>query len=806
MRLIIDKQVVEDFDINTDVAITFEIASVTDIDKEKTGGTKTIKIPITPQARRMFGFSEDLHSTTFFNQGKDVTQEDHTAIIDDDDIIIIAGTPMLQKSDTRVLGSGYYNISIIGSGKEWSVSAVINALSKTGLVLDQIFSEQMIIDSWKGEDTLVRWLPVVRAPFQYREDNETKHRKMNIWDYHPFINVKALFLQIFKDAGYDIDSRFIENGNLDELYISGFLNRADVEETKKEWDFKAAPFRDYSKNVSAVTLTIGSGSTLAKIVDTADSEEVDEYVDEDGFDAVAYADDAFDNSGSFFIDPSGSCYFKPNKDVSLGFSVEIQFMTSAAYFNGPSPTGLRHVFSKGFDKATLTTSAGDQTIMRPQFDDFIGTEIVRGRKKVDIPDQYKGKFIIVELPDYKEENYRDWIIVVESPGIDLFRFDIEGKYTIVQSNPWTSRIIISNFSYERLNASMIIYEALEQVDSVFKYEFPVEKRTANIPFYFNKLIFEKSDNTPVDFTYYSTTSIAPIFSPTGIGLGDEITPDLILPNEIKQSSFLKAIKQLFNLNLYTDTFKKKVFVEPRDDFYSGPVIDWSEKIDLSKPIEIEELGADINRIFSIGYKEADYSVKKFNEDNKTIFGRYDTTILNKFAKTEENVHQNEMFSPSVVKAGSYPPAVDAKLLHVNDDGNDLVVNFDTRIVKYKGVKDLPTGQLLEFPAESAQYPLVVFSDQDENVNLCYEDRNGNTGLHKYYDNNVKMYNKSKRIACYMHLKPVDIEPFAKLNLLKQDFRARFKLMIDGEYVYCNLESISDYKKWRSTKCVFVKRV
>jgi len=229
-------------------------------------------------------------------------------------------------------------------------------------------------------------------------------------------------------------------------------------------------------------------------------------------------------------------------------------------------------------------------------------------------------------------------------------------------------------------------------------------------------------------------------------------------------------------------------------------------MDLSKPIVIEELGANIGRIFSIGYGEPDYTTEKFNEENKTELGTYSEKILNLFAKPESSKHTNEMFHSSVVRSGAYPPAVSAKLLHVNDDSdNNLVVNPGTRVVRYLGVEYLQSGETLEYPAEATQYPVVAFAS--DGVNLGFEDRNGIDGLHKYYDKNIKMYNKSKRITCYLHLKSIDVEPFAKLNPLKQDFRAKFRLMIDNEYVTCNLEDISDFRNGeRSTKCVFVKRV
>jgi len=169
--------------------------------------------------------------------------------------------------------------------------------------------------------------------------------------------------------------------------------------------------------------------------------------------------------------------------------------------------------------------------------------------------------------------------------------------------------------------------------------------------------------------------------------------------------------------------------------------------------------------------------------------------------------ENQLFAPSIIKDGSYTKAKSAQLLHVLDkdmklsedeEENDMVVNFDTRIVRFEGIKDLKQGESLEFPFQHSKYPLVSFTD------LCFEDRDGKKGLHQYYDENIKLYNKSRRITCYLHLRMTDIDPFARLNSLKEDFRAIFIITINNEKNHCYLQSIEYQGEGRTSKCVFVK--
>ena len=811
MRLNIDNVTVQDFDVNTDVAITFSIASITDIDKERTGFTKTIKVPITPETRGIFGFPEDVHSITFFNQ------EDHKAIIDDDDVILIAGSAVLIKSETNVLGAGYYNINIIGAGKKWAVDAATRMMSDVNIHFGQIFSEQAIVNSWQGQNALLRWLPIVRAPFSYVENRETITRPMNMWDYHPFFNAKIVFLQIFKDAGYEVQSQFISSGGLDELYFSGFLNRSDVEEQKKEWDFFAGRFQHVELPNSTNPIKIGIDSSSVQdisIVDTSDP-NASISIMEDYEEVIRYVDEAFENSG---IVRSGvfvkrECYFECPKDVTMGFRITVKYSTQVKYRDlnaDPTPNPPLKGVAFYYSKIRYGDRQGVDIQRTIGVASLIGSEIEPTREAYGVRHfKVDGNFI-AETPSY---NGQDWYLLVRKTAVGVSPVDkvyrITDRYTVISIstagyNPeWQLSVMRG---YRTIGTRINLFEALNEITPEVTFDIVAQRIPAG-KYYFDQLIFEKSisDPTPINFIYGVGTNITPIFPLTGIGVGEEITTELVMSKQVNQSTFLRAVKQMFNFNLYTDAFKNIVFVEPRDDFYSGPIIDWSDKIDLSKPIVIEELGADIGRIFSVGYGEPDYTVEKFNEDNNTTLGTFNEKILNLFAKPETDTHENEMFHPSIVRPGAYPQASSIKLLHANDSDNELVANPDTRIVKYLGTEQLPTGETLEFPAETTQYPVVAFSS--DGVNLCFEDRNGVTGLHQYYDKNIRMYNKSKRITAHLHLKSVDIEPFAKLNPLKQDFRAKFKLKIDEEYVFCNLESIVDFKNGeRSTKCVFVKRV
>ena len=109
----------------------------------------------------------------------------------------------------------------------------------------------------------------------------------------------------------------------------------------------------------------------------------------------------------------------------------------------------------------------------------------------------------------------------------------------------------------------------------------------------------------------------------------------------------------------------------------------------------------------------------------------------------------------------------------------------------------------------AEYPQIAFHHTGTDpFTLCFEDRDGLPGLHTYYDSTIELYNNGKRITAYLDLTAEEVEPFMLPHSLIQDFRALFRLRINGENVLCRLEEIVDYQPQHTgpTKCIFVTNI
>lgn len=104
-----------------------------------------------------------------------------------------------------------------------------------------------------------------------------------------------------------------------------------------------------------------------------------------------------------------------------------------------------------------------------------------------------------------------------------------------------------------------------------------------------------------------------------IGYNETLIINDTLPLGIFQRDFFLSICKMFNLYVYEDQWdSKKIIIKPYIDFYDGSFIDWSNKIDRSKPIGIKPMSEINARYFAFKYKSDndfynDNYKKKFNE-------------------------------------------------------------------------------------------------------------------------------------------------------------------------------------------------
>jgi len=154
-------------------------------------------------------------------------------------------------------------------------------------------------------------------------------------------------------------------------------------------------------------------------------------------------------------------------------------------------------------------------------------------------------------------------------------------------------------------------------------------------------------NSGVDINYelvYSAGSGFTLLSSTAelieAGIGDTVDMNVNLPKNYLQKDFISSIVKLFNLYIFEDPLNDKVLqIKPFVDFYSGAAsVDWSLKLDRSKPIRIKPMSELNARYYEFNFKDdsdyySDLYKKRYNQSYGSL--TYDSEY--EFAKEVEKV-------------------------------------------------------------------------------------------------------------------------------------------------------------------------
>lgn len=282
---------------------------------------------------------------------------------------------------------------------------------------------------------------------------------------------------------------------------------------------------------------------------------------------------------------------------------------------------------------------------------------------------------------------------------------------------------------------------------------------------------------------------APLTDGSNIGVGDFL-PDM------KQIDLIKAVTQMFNLYHVTDERSKTVEFLTRDEFYKNisEADDWTDNVDYSKSIEIEQLDRNLARELEFKYiydSNDDFQVA-FRDDYGVTYADYTETLDNEFLKDSKTV-ADIPFAPSFGSGtidqpdGSY---IDIPYIKTNYNTGGDPIEVQNRILVYGGLVDLdwtfesssktqlPYSYFTKLSSDFSDLSLSFRSYKNLSRAIRTEDR----GLfERFYANQVRMFNEGRLVTMYLKLSPLDI-----LNL---DFRK--PKLIDGVYYYLN--KIEDYK-------------
>jgi hypothetical protein len=293
-------------------------------------------------------------------------------------------------------------------------------------------------------------------------------------------------------------------------------------------------------------------------------------------------------------------------------------------------------------------------------------------------------------------------------------------------------------------------------------------------------------------------------------------------SNIKQKDFLTSIVRMFNLFIEPSRDGSNSFIiEPRDDYYRkyGSDLDWSNKIDLSKPIDSQITSNIQNRTQYFSHKpDKDFYNSLYTQTTNTVFGEYKYEFDNEFTTGETKIETIFSATPNNLLANSSQMVIPS-ILSLNNGNFTNYSGGNPRILYSKLIplssgdtfRIYPTGATTGIPLTQSSYPYAGFSDDPFNPtqtlnfgNVTSFVRNYketiNNLYYKYWNNSVlELNNKDSRfITAYLNLNSYDINEFSFANLVF--------LTINNASAYYRVNKILDYdpNQMDSTKVEFIK--
>lgn len=930
IEIFVDGQSV-DVDERVKVAISLGIANVENPAESSDGYSKSIELPMTNRNRRVFRHTDEFFSKEQFNNSP------HTAEVRHNGVVVISGVVVLNSYVSNNSGGGVFKINILGSSIEWVKSAQkrVNELKHPQEV--KYLLEDVYRNSVNGRtDELIKFCPVDRgAYFTKRGDELVPRTELDLYDYHPFINVWQLLLLVFE--GYQIVTSMAKT--LGGLYLSAYMPKLeDVNYLKEENDFELGTTYDETRSFK-ITPT----KNEAEFINIYD----DELENENGVISMTHT-------------LWGLCtYFTPTDNIKIGFDCTLLYSTTVTAANEEGING-RLVFVDHFYFGRVMSSEGPVESDREQLVMFSPKDSNEWKEAAATGDS-DGK-LLDDFPNFLIEAVKDAVLLFKLT--DLNRFS---KLIYEMREITTGKIIkydmLSNFSssgdwllfrgYATIsiaphrvylidyygkewdlskseNKSLYTVEGLGMLNSSllpdyvlsFRYEGSISSYAIpkgalfSLACGFDTTLRPLSETNAVTFRVLSECNLRPNFR-DAIGYGENVSISTIGGTKT-QLEVVQAIRQMYNLLFYTNPVTREVFIEPRTNFYTpydqsiyageqmtlrinaehlqsdynveeydfvvrvgaarlglvgytdptrvsdfsvrvsgsvieaivpphksaqlpsaklevglamirkstgtveidqvvtdvelGSVVDWSHKMDYSQSIEIEELGMDVGGRLLLGYAEGDEVQKKHNRKIGRELGTYSVGIAKEVVADEKEI-RNPLFAPAVVRSIDSMGFERGVVQNVVESEKNLIsdVELDVNpvVVQYVGEAKRGAGSDI---AEMPSYPLLAFQDVESGVNIGFEgllvEEGELSGLSRYYQDNIDLYNRGRRITAHIKLEAKDIEPIIAPNSQKRDLRALIKLKLYGESIYCRLEQIVDYnpQSGGSTKCLFIEEL
>lgn len=732
----------------------FDAAVFADLGAAREGRRLVIDVPATPANDALFGRGRDPETADRFNAAL------HRAELR-------AGGGRLMRATVRLLRSSDegYRIELRDGGAEWVRQAARMQLRDLdpgcgGLTL----SPAAIRSSWT-DDSPVKFFPVRRDSYAAQsggEDLLTPLRTLSVEGYHPFVQVAALVGAFFAACGYTLRSDFLSGDFFRSLYLSGAYAEHRTAGAEAGMGFRArrlgpvsatADFRGrVEADPSVLTHTVGN------LVETASPTAVDA-------DGIPLSE--LYNNGHCFAVEEGRILFRPTTStLPIGFCYTLHYTTDHRIRSRDRLTGFDSLYLDGTGEVRFT-------LPNRYTDRRDGIAAARSYRVIVFDhaagDSYRLLYTLNGVGDRTWTHFAARSAAVETPSSGTVR---DPKLQVLRGGLW------ADYTGDWALYDGYIGETGRTTVSM-QLRSPAELLTPSRPKYFDRIYFFGAEEGQ-QITLHKECTLQPWFG-GGPAFGSWLTFGDLMRHNVRVFGLLEALAHLFNLRFRTDEAGRTVRIEPRDRFYdeAAGTIDWRSRTDTSQPAELTDTTVSLHELRTWCYGEADGPVLRREADEGSTFGAWSCATEGFGALEGEQTLRNPLFHPTLGLADD-PAAPSARVLHVGDrdDPDPAGPNFTLRIVRYLGMQPLPAGEWWS-DAGAGRYPLAAFHFEGSHglapCTLCFEDRDGAAGLHRFYDRQLRSEQQAGRIALTLRLAPHEFEALLDPAVGPADLQSVFRL-------------------------------
>lgn len=735
------------------------------------GEEVVVDVASTPESDKLLGYAFDLQRNSGFN---DVL---HRAVVEADGVVVFEGkATLLSTSESGTKRT--YRLSIRSGGSLWADKAATTQLADSSVEASMSITPYDVEQSWHG-DKAVRFLPLQHDTYPEPHDSGLwgAQRVLLPTDYHPFLSVRHILRSIAQESGYRIQSSWLESDIASRLMMSGAYATLRGEAAERAMGFKA--YRTQTTTARAngdgcvFVCKPVSENNLGAIIDSVDPTATD-----DNGDAFA---DAYANGGALqFV--NSSPIFTPKRELSVAYEYRVRYRTDYRI------TSTKYL--TGFDRLYLGLGCDVELKLENPFQD----------QSQSLEPNILYKLFIFDYNPTTEYKLLD----IGPVSGQIFEFQT------TDATPRRTRLYakVEGASYfTAFTGEWAIYNGYVEErgsrDVEFVVRTPYVSYTASDKERFNSLMFYGAEPGQ-SITLYSGCSVKALFS-GAVGYGSEVEFGDVARHDITQQRLIEAIGQMFNLCIYTHEPSKSIFIEPYDAFFSGDVVDWRDR-QLRGEWSIVEGAPQSFECVRLGYAGSDGVVSRENDISDKEFGLWERRYDGYGAKQGVDSRKNPLFLPTLSLTGFVGSTPSAEVLTVGDrddiTGSDYV---EPRVVLYNGMRRLPEGEHWIAHSSGISYPHGSFHSPESEYTLCFEDRDGLVGLHRYYDRELDEIALRGELRCKIYLPVVEYVTLFDPHNDNCSIRSRFRLEVEGVSALYTLRAIEEYDPKRCVATALFRR-